>query len=165
VARSWSPKDRARGAASLAGLGERINLRKFYEAPRSGKGEFLNGTWLAYPIAKDAMRFLNLLANRFFAAVFSYLMGQRLKDTLCGTKALSRRSWERLDGLRERFGERDPFGDFDLLFGASALNLRLVEVPIRYQARTYGTTNINRFAHGWTVLKMCVWGLRLLKFV
>ncbi|MBK7858085.1 MAG: glycosyltransferase family 2 protein [Archangiaceae bacterium] len=142
------------------------DLPKFYEAWRNGHGEFINGTRLVYPMQDEAMRFLNLLGNRFFAAAFSYIMGQQLKDTLCGTKVLSRRNWERLDALRKaEFGERDPFGDFDLLFGASRLQLKIVEVPIRYQARTYGETNINRWSHGWMLLKMSAWGLQSLKFV
>ena len=142
------------------------DLPKFYEAVRSGKGEFINGTRLVYPMQDEAMRFINLLGNRFFAAAFSYILGQPLKDTLCGTKVLSRRNWERLDELRNaEFGERDPFGDFDLLFGASRLGLKIIEVPIRYQARTYGETNINRWSHGWMLLKMCGWGLQSLKFI
>jgi len=142
------------------------DLPKFYEAVRTGKGEFINGTRLVYPMQDEAMRFLNLLGNRFFAAAFSYIMGQPLKDTLCGTKVLTRRNWERLDELRKsEFGERDPFGDFDLLFGASRLQLKIIEVPIRYQARTYGETNINRWSHGWMLLKMSAWGLQSLKFI
>ena len=142
------------------------DLPKFYEAIRSGDGEFINGTRLVYPMQDEAMRFLNLLGNRFFAAAFSYIMGQPLKDTLCGTKVLSRRNWERLDELRKsEFGARDPFGDFDLLFGASRLQLKIVEVPIRYQARTYGETNISRWSHGWMLLKMSGWGLQSLKFI
>jgi len=141
------------------------DLPKFYEAARSGKGEFINGTRLVYPLHEGAMRFLNLIANRFFAIAFSFILGQQLKDTLCGTKVLSRRNWQRLLSLRAEFAGRDPFGDFDLLFGAARLQLKIVEVPIRYQARTYGTTNISRFSHGWMLLKMCVWGLRSLKFV
>ena len=142
------------------------DLPKFYEAVRSGKGEFINGTRLVYPMQDEAMRFINLLGNRFFAAAFSYILGQPLKDTLCGTKVLSRRNWKRLDELRNsEFGGRDPFGDFDLLFGASRLQLKIIEVPIRYQARTYGETNINRWSHGWMLLKMCGWGLQSLKFV
>ncbi len=140
-------------------------LPKFYDAMRKGSGEFVNGTRLVYPMEEKAMRFLNLLANRFFAAAFSYILGQPLKDTLCGTKALSRRNWERLNELRKELGERDPFGDFDLLFGASRLQLKIVEVPIRYQARTYGETNISRWRQGWMLLKMCRWGLESLKFI
>lgn len=141
------------------------DLPKFYEALRSGKGEFINGTRLVYPMQQEAMRFLNLLGNRIFAAAFSYIIGQPVKDTLCGTKALTRRNWKRLRSLKDDLGDQDPFGDFDLLFGASRLQLRIVEVPIRYQARTYGETNISRFRHGFMLLKMCAWGLRFLKFI
>ena len=141
------------------------DLPKFYDVLRSGKGEFVNGTRLVYPLQPGAMRFLNMLGNRFFAAAFSYILGQPLKDTLCGTKALSRRNWRRLRGLAGELGERDPFGDFDLLFGAARLQLRTIEVPIRYQARSYGETNIARWRHGLMLLKMCGFGLRFLKFV
>jgi len=141
------------------------DLPKFYEAIASGKGEFINGSRLVYPMEKEAMRFLNLLGNKFFSMTFSWLLGERIKDTLCGTKVLFRRDYERIAANRSYFGDFDPFGDFDLLFGASKLNLKIVEVPIRYQERTYGTTNISRFQHGWLLLKMTVYGFFRLKAV
>jgi ubiquinone/menaquinone biosynthesis C-methylase UbiE len=141
------------------------DLPKFYEAIASGKGEFINGSRLVYPMEQEAMRFLNLLGNKFFSMAFSWLLGERIKDTLCGTKVLFRKDYERIVANRGYFGEFDPFGDFDLLFGASKLNLKIVEVPIRYQERTYGTTNINRFQHGWLLLKMTVYGFFRLKAV
>jgi hypothetical protein len=125
------------------------DLPKFYDALASEKGEFINGSRLVYPMEEEAMRFLNLLGNKFFSMAFSWLLGDRIKDTLCGTKALFRRDYERIAANRSYFGDFDPFGDFDLLFGASKLNLKILEVPIRYQERTYGTTNIRRFQHGW----------------
>ncbi len=141
------------------------DLPKFYEAIASGKGEFINGSRLVYPMEHEAMRYLNLLGNKFFSMMFSWLLGERIKDTLCGTKVLFRRDYERIAENRSYFGEFDPFGDFDLLFGASKLNLKILEVPIRYQERTYGATNIHRFTHGWLLLKMTVYGFFRLKAV
>ena len=96
--------------------------------------------------------------------MFSWILGQRLKDTLCGTKVLSKKNYERLISNRNYFGEFDPFGDFDLIFGASKLNLKIIEIPIRYQARAYGETNISRFRHGWLLLKMTLFGMNKIKF-
>jgi SAM-dependent methyltransferase len=141
------------------------DLPKFYDAIASGKGEFINGSRLVYPMEHEAMRYLNLLGNKFFSMAFSWLLGERIKDTLCGTKVLFRRDYERIAANRSYFGEFDPFGDFDLLFGASKLNLKILEVPIRYQERTYGATNIHRFTHGWLLLKMTVFGFFRLKAV
>jgi 2-polyprenyl-3-methyl-5-hydroxy-6-metoxy-1,4-benzoquinol methylase len=141
------------------------DLPKFYEAIASGKGEFINGCRLVYPMEDEAMRFLNLMGNKFFSMAFSWLLNQRIKDTLCGTKVLFREDYRRLEKNRRYFGDFDPFGDFDLLFGASKLNLKILEVPIRYQERTYGSTNIRRFAHGWLLLKMTVYGFFRLKAV
>lgn len=141
------------------------DLPKFYDAITSGKGEFINGSRLVYPMEHEAMRYLNLLGNKFFSMAFSWLLGERIKDTLCGTKVLFRRDYERIAMNRSYFGEFDPFGDFDLLFGASKLNLKILEVPIRYQERTYGTTNIHRFTHGWLLLKMTIYGFFRLKAV
>jgi glycosyltransferase involved in cell wall biosynthesis len=140
-------------------------LPKFYDAIASGKGEFINGSRLVYPMEQEAMRFLNLLGNKFFSMAFSWLLGERIKDTLCGTKVLFRKDYERIAANRAYFGDFDPFGDFDLLFGASKLNLKILEVPIRYQERTYGITNISRFQHGWLLLKMTVYGFFRLKAV
>jgi SAM-dependent methyltransferase len=129
-------------------------LPKFWEAIRSGKGEFVNGTRLVYPLEDDAMRFLNLIANKLFTYAFSWLLGQRFTDTLCGTKVVRRSDYERLKAGRSYFGDFDPFGDFDLIFGASKLSLKIVEVPIRYMSRTYGETQISRFRHGLLLLRM-----------
>lgn len=141
------------------------DLPKFYRAIASGKGEFINGTRLVYPMEDEAMRFLNLLGNKFFSLAFSWLLNQRLKDTLCGTKVLTKENYDRLAAGRAYFGDFDPFGDFDLLFGASKLNLKIVEVPIRYRAREYGETQISRFRHGVLLLRMCWFAMRKLKFV
>ncbi|NQU09887.1 glycosyltransferase [bacterium] len=140
-------------------------LPKFYDALVSGHGEFLHGTRLVYPMADQAMRFLNVLANKFFSQAFTWLLDQRFKDTLCGTKVLRRTDYERIAAGRAYFGEFDPFGDFDLIFGAAKLNLKIVEIPIHYRERTYGATNISRFRHGCLLLRMCLFALRKIKFV
>jgi SAM-dependent methyltransferase len=131
-------------------------LPKFWQAVESGKGEFVNGTRLVYPLEDQAMRFLNLIANKMFSQAFTWLLGQRFTDTLCGTKVLRRSDYLRLKAGRSYFGDFDPFGDFDLIFGASKLSLKIVEVPIRYASRTYGETQISRFRHGFLLLRM-VW--------
>lgn len=130
------------------------DLPKFYLAVAEGKGEFVNGTRLVYPMEDQAMRFLNLLGNKFFSVALSRILGQHLKDTLCGTKVVSRADYARIEAGRAFFGDFDPFGDFDLIFGAAKQSLRIVEVPIRYRARTYGETKISRFSHGWLLLRM-----------
>jgi ubiquinone/menaquinone biosynthesis C-methylase UbiE len=140
-------------------------LPKFYEAIVSGHGEFVHGSRLVYPMDKQAMRFLNMLGNKFFSLAFSYLLEQRFKDTLCGTKVLYRSDYEKIAANRAYFGDFDPFGDFDLIFGAAKLNLKIVEIPIHYRERTYGTTNISRFRHGWLLLRMCCFAMRKIKFV
>jgi len=141
------------------------DLPKFFRAIASGKGEFINGSRLMYPMEDRAMRFLNTLGNKFFSRAFTYLLEQRFKDTLCGTKVLFRKDYDRIAAGRPYFGEFDPFGDFDLIFGAAKLDLKIVEIPIRYRQRTYGTTQISRFRHGWLLLKMCVFAMRKIKFV
>ncbi|WP_243371768.1 glycosyltransferase [Geotalea sp. SG265] len=139
-------------------------LPRFYHAIASGKGEFINGSRLVYQMEKEAMRTLNLLGNKFFSIVFSWLLGQPIKDTLCGTKVLFRRDYEKIKSNRFFFGELDPFGDFDLLFGAAKRNLKIVEVPVHYRMRTYGDVKIERFKHGFKLLRMSLIGLWKLKF-
>lgn len=141
------------------------DLPKFYNAIAGGKGDFINGTRLVYPMDKEAMRFLNYLGNHFFSWAFTWLLEQRFKDTLCGTKVMFRKDYIKLTKNRKYFGEFDPFGDFDLLFGAHKLNLKIVEVPIRYRERTYGETNISRFKHGVILLRMCLFASRKCKFI
>lgn len=140
------------------------DLPHFVEVLRSGRGEFANGSRLMYPRSKVAMPWLNTLANKTFAQMFSFLLEQPLKDTLCGTKVLWRTDYERIAAGRTYFGDFDPFGDFDLLFGAAKLNLHIVEVPIRYQPRTYGSSNIAHVQEGLVLLKMCLYASRKLKF-
>lgn len=141
------------------------DLPKFFNAIVSGKGEFINGSRLVYQMEKEAMRLLNLLGNKFFSRAFTYLLEQRITDTLCGTKVLWREDYMKILAGREYFGDFDPFGDFDLLFGATKLNLKIVEVPVRYRERIYGTTQINRFRHGLLLLKMTFFALKKIKFI
>ncbi len=141
------------------------DIPKFYHALASGKAEFINGSRLVYPMEKNAMRFLNMLGNKFFSMVFSWLLEQNIKDTLCGTKVMFREDYLRLIENRKFFGEFDPFGDFDLLFGAYKLNLKIVDLPIRYRDRTYGSTNISRFRHGLLLLRMCWFAAGKIKFI
>jgi SAM-dependent methyltransferase len=141
------------------------DLPRFYRALIEGKGEFINGVRLVYPMEREAMRFANLLGNKFFSLAFSWLLGQPIKDTLCGTKVLWKQDYEAIAANRACFGDFDPFGDFDLLFGAARLNLKIAELPIRYRERTYGTTNIQRWRHGWMLLRMVSFAAVRLKFV
>jgi SAM-dependent methyltransferase len=141
------------------------DLDRFVDALARGKGEFLNGSRLVYPMEGRAMRFLNLIANKMFALLFSWVLGQQVRDTLCGTKVLYRADYEQIAANRAYFGDFDPFGDFDLLFGAARLNLKIVDLPIRYHERTYGETNISRFSHGLLLLAMSLFAARKLKFL
>lgn len=141
------------------------DLPRFYEAIVSGRGEFINGVRLVYPMEKEAMRTLNFIGNKFFSMAFSWLLGQSIKDTLCGTKVLWRKDYEKISANRSYFGDFDPFGDFDLIFGAAKLNLKIVDLPIRYRERTYGTTNISRWKHGVLLLRMVAFAARRIKFV
>lgn len=132
------------------------DLVRFYNALIAGQAEFANGVRLVYPREGQAMRFLNLVGNKLFSWLISWLLGQPVKDTLCGTKALWAEDYRELANSRSQLGNFDPFGDFDLLFGAARMNLRIVDIPIRYRSRTYGSTNIDRWRHGWMLLRM-VW--------
>ncbi|MFC1818826.1 glycosyltransferase [Thermodesulfobacteriota bacterium] len=140
------------------------DLPKFYLAFREGYGEFINGTRLVYPMEKEAMRFLNKLANKFFGMLFSWLLDQKVKDTLCGTKVVSKQAYNKIENNRDFFGDLDPFGDFDLLFGAAKQNLKIIEVPIHYKERSYGDIKIERFRHGLLLLKMSLIAMQKLKF-
>lgn len=139
------------------------DLPKFYRVISTDKAEFVNGSRLVYPMEQDAMRLLNLIANHIFSLLFSWLLNQRFTDTLCGTKVLRRSHYERIAANRSYFGDFDPFGDFDLIFGASKLNLKIAEVPVSYGARVYGETQISRFAHGWLLLRMVAFAYAKLK--
>jgi SAM-dependent methyltransferase len=138
------------------------DLSKFYQALASNTGELINGCRLVYPLEKQSMRTLNLIANKLFGVFFSFLLGQPLKDTLCGTKVLFKSDYEVIKDNRHYFGDFDPFGDFDLLFGASKANMKIIEIPVRYQERIYGSTQISRFRHGWLLLRMSLYAVRKL---
>jgi len=140
------------------------DLPRFFDALARGRGEFVNGVRFVYPMQEEAMRFINLVGNKLFSWVFSWLLGQKIRDTLCGTKAFWAKDYRRIAANRAEFGDFDPFGDFDLLFGAAKLNLKIVEVPVRYGARTYGATSIKRWRHGLLLLRMILFGSRRIKF-
>jgi hypothetical protein len=141
------------------------DLPKFYSAITEDKGEFINGSRLVYPMEKKAMRFFNLVGNKFFALAFSFVLGQRYKDTLCGTKVLSKTNYVRLQSNRSYFGDFDPFGDFDLIFGAARMGLKIVEIPISYRERIYGETNISRWRHGAILVAMLAFAAKKIKFL
>ncbi|HXD11622.1 MAG TPA: glycosyltransferase [Anaerolineales bacterium] len=141
------------------------DLPRFCEALVSGKGEFINGVRLVYPMEQEAMRTLNFLGNKFFSMAFSWLLGQPIKDTLCGTKVLWKKDYDQIAANRSYFGDFDPFGDFDLIFGAAKLNLKIIDLPIRYRERTYGSTNISRWKHGLLLFRMVAFAARRIKFV
>lgn len=140
------------------------DIPSFYDAIASNKGEFINGSRLVYPMEKNAMRLLNLFGNKFFSIMFSWLLEQPLKDTLCGTKVIFKSDYEKLIKNRSFFGEFDPFGDYDLIFGAYKMNLKIIDLPIRYRERIYGDTNISRFSHGFLLLRMVGYAARKIKF-
>ena len=140
-------------------------LPKFYNAIVSDHGEYINGSRLVYPMEKKAMRFFNIIGNKTFSILFSFVLGQIYKDTLCGTKVLSREHYEKLSLHREFFGNFDPFGDFDLIFGTARMGLKTVEVPIRYRERKYGTTNIDRWRHGVILFKMLIFAAGKIRFI
>jgi SAM-dependent methyltransferase len=141
------------------------DLPRFYEAWRSGRGDFINGVRLVYPMEEKAMRFFNLLGNKFFSLAFTWLLSQSVKDSLCGTKVLSKVHYQTIAANRAYFGEIDPFGDFDLLFGAARYNLKIMGLPVRYRERKYGETNIQRWKHGVLLLRMVVLASRRIRFV
>ncbi|MES3031013.1 MAG: glycosyltransferase [Patescibacteria group bacterium] len=140
-------------------------VHKFYDAIAHNRGDFINGSRLVYPLEKESMRTLNFFGNKFFSFAFSTILGQTLKDTLCGTKVLWKEDYEFIQSNRAFFGDFDPFGDFDLLFGAAKLNLKIIDMPIHYRERIYGDTNIKRWSHGWLLLKMTVFATRKIKFI
>jgi hypothetical protein len=140
-------------------------LPRFADLLVRGVCDFANGSRLVYPMERQAMRFLNLVGNRLFGLAFTFLLGQPIRDTLCGTKAMWAADYLKIAGGRRSLGVVDPFGDFDLLFGASRLHLKIRDVPVHYKERTYGRTNISRFRHGVMLLRMTIEAARRLKFV
>ena len=138
------------------------SLTEFYEAIASGQAEFINGVRIVDPRDKKAMRFINRIGNRFFAAAFSWLLNRPVKDTLCGTKALSRENYKKIAENRAYYGGFDPYGDFDLILGAARQQLEFYNIPVMYKSRSYGKTNISRWRDGWLLLRMlCIATIRL----
>jgi glycosyltransferase involved in cell wall biosynthesis len=139
------------------------DLPRFFDAIASGKAEFVNGSRLLYPMEERAMKFVNYLGNKLFGSLFTWMLGQRVRDTLCGTKALRREAYERIADGRAYFGEFDPFGDFDLLFGAARLGLRIVDMPVRYRRRRNGVTKVRIVRHGLLLIAMSLVAFRKFK--
>lgn len=139
-------------------------MSKFYKVIAEKRADFVNGSRLVYPLEEQSMRTLNFFGNKFFSLAFSWILGQPLKDTLCGTKMLWKSDYEKIKIGRSFFGDFDPFGDFDLLFGAAKLNLKIVDLPVHYKQRVYGETNISRWKHGWLLLRMTLFAVRKFKF-
>jgi len=140
------------------------DMPKFYAALASGRAEFVNGNRLVYPLELEAMRTLNFLGNKFFAQALSFVIDRPIKDSLCGTKMLLRDDYSRLLRRIAAFGKFDPYGDFNLIFGASLLDLAIRDVPVRYRGRVYGETSISRFSGALLLLRMTCFGLRELRF-
>lgn len=140
------------------------DLPKFYEAIASGNAEFANGSRLVYPMESEAMRPLNFCGNKFFALALSFVIDRPIKDSLCGTKMMLRTDYDRLLKRIEEFGEFDPYGDFNLIFGSSLLDLAIRDVPVRYKDRLYGDTNISRFSGAALLMRMTWFGLWKLRF-
>ncbi len=139
------------------------DLPKFWKKISTGQAEYINGSRLVYLMENNAMRLLNYIANKIFALLFTWLLGQRYTDTLCGTKVIRKRHYDMALKRNRDLGNFDPFGDFFIIFGASRLNLKMMEVPIRYRAREYGETQISRFSHGFLLLKMVIFAFFKLK--
>lgn len=141
------------------------DLIYFFSAVALNYCEFANGCRLVYPLYKETMPWINRIANRFFAWLLSFLLNIKIKDSLCGTKALKKTDYEKIYNTYEYFTNFDPFGDFDLLFGAAKLGLKIQDIPVRYVSRTYGRSNISHFKEGFILLKMCLYAAIKIKFV
>lgn len=139
------------------------DLPKFYNVLANGLGDFANGSRLVYPMEDQAMQTLNKMGNQFFGFVFTWILGQHFKDTLCGTKVFWKKDFEKMKKDYLKYLKIDPFGDFALIFSAIKHNLKVIEVPIRYKEREYGSTNIRRFYHGLLLFKLAWIGLKEFK--
>lgn len=139
-------------------------IRQFYDLLIGKEKILLNGSRFIYPMGNKAMSNLNYLANKMFSLIFTWLFKQKITDTLCGTKALTKKDYYEIKKERYYFGDFDPFGDFDLLFGATKLNFKIIDVPVNYKERIYGKSNINRWKNGWSLLKMTVVAVKKMKF-
>jgi len=132
-------------------------LPRFLSSLEEGKAEAVNGTRMVYPMEGQAMPYLHLFGNKIFSIIFTWLMGRRLTDTLCGTKAILREDFKKME-----MG-RCPWGDFDILLGVAKLGLKMVEVPVHYKARRAGKSKMRTFRHGLLLIGMCLYGLKELK--
>ena len=141
-----------------------VDLNKFYRAIVKNKGGLINGSRFVYPKEKEAMRFLNMIGNIIFSKILSFAIDQKITDSLCGTKVLKKTDYLKIKQNRNFFGDFDPFGDFDLIFGSAKIGLKILDLPVRYQNRKYGKTQISRFTHGWLLIKMTIFALRKIKF-
>ena len=138
-------------------------LPYFYDTIATGRAEFVNGSRFIFPMEGVAMAPLNLIGNRFLSWLVSMAIGQHVSDTLCGTKVLWRRDWPAILGLAKLWGTNDRWGDYDLLFGAAKLHLRIVDLPVHYQERVSSVTKMTRrFHNGFIMLRMC--GAAFIKF-
>jgi len=141
------------------------DLPKFYNAIASGKGEFINGSRFVYPREKEAMRFLRMMANKFFSSLFTWILGKYFKDTLCGTKVIFKSDYEKLKKGMDYFGDFDRYGDYDLILGSYKQNLKIIEIPVHYKSRTYGSTNIPMWKGGTNLLRTAFHAMRKIKFI
>ena len=132
-------------------------LPRFFKLFEDGLADFVNGTRAIYPMEKRAMPIINYVGNKIFSLILSWIMEQRVSDTLCGTKALFKKDYKKITM------EDGSWGDFDLLFGAAGLNLKIYEMPVHYKERVAGESKMKAFEHGWILLKVCWKGLRELK--
>ncbi len=140
-------------------------LPYFYEAIARGYGEFINGSRLVYPMHEEAMRGFNIIGNKFFSIFFTYILDSSIKDTLCGTKVMWAKDFEKIKALRGSWGIQDRWGDYELIFGAAKNHLKIIDLPVHYMERTYGETKMtNRFKNGWIMLKMSFASLLKIKF-
>lgn len=128
-------------------------LSSFFELIETKKCDFVNGTRLIYSMEKGSMRFINNFGNRLFQYVVSKIIRLPLTDSLCGTKVFKKNLYEKIKKWQSVVKIKDPFGDFDLLFAAAYSSQKIVEYPIHYRARKYGTTQIRRFKDGFKLIK------------
>lgn len=134
-------------------------LPRFFEPLNRGVCQFVNGTRMVYPMEEQAMRTVNLFFNKMFGYMMSFITQQTLTDTLCGTKALYRSDYKRMQwGI-------DRWGDFDLLFGAAKMGSKIMEVPVHYLTRQSGESKMKSLKHGIHLLIACVKGFRQLIFI
>ncbi len=129
----------------------------------TGKASFVNGTRLIYGMESGAMRIVNNLGNRIFQYIVSIIIGQKITDSLCGTKVFFRKDFNKIKLWKELVQMKDPFGDFDMIFTAGYFGLKILEIPVRYQARVYGVTQIKRFRDGYKLIIYLLNSIKIFK--